>query len=117
MDSCMPRLRRQHERNITSTTWRVRLRTQATARYASLQFQIRSDVGLKFWMSCGSTKDGTWAGHDDFWFVFDESKWGIEGDMSVYRYSECGLDNVLIEGMNTVFDDDDEKSVTIPNVD
>jgi transcriptional regulator with XRE-family HTH domain len=41
----------------------------------------------------------------------------IEGDMSVYRYSECGLDNVLIEGMDTVFDDDDENAITITNVD
>ncbi|MDB5600743.1 MAG: transcriptional regulator [Xanthobacteraceae bacterium] len=36
--------------------------------------------------------------------------------MSAYRYTESGLDNVLIEGINILVDDGDEKSVTIPNI-
>ena len=36
--------------------------------------------------------------------------------MSAYRYTECGLDNVLIEGMNVLVDDGGEKSITIPNI-
>jgi transcriptional regulator with XRE-family HTH domain len=36
--------------------------------------------------------------------------------MGEYRYTECGLDNVLIEGMNVLVDDGGEKSITIPNI-
>jgi DNA-binding transcriptional regulator YiaG len=36
--------------------------------------------------------------------------------MGAYRYTECGLDNVLIEGMNVLVDDGGEKSITIPNI-
>jgi transcriptional regulator with XRE-family HTH domain len=36
--------------------------------------------------------------------------------MNVYRYSECGLDHVVIEGLTMIVDDDDETAVTIPNM-
>jgi len=36
--------------------------------------------------------------------------------MGEYRYTECGLDNVLIEGMNVLVDDGGEKAITIPNI-
>jgi transcriptional regulator with XRE-family HTH domain len=36
--------------------------------------------------------------------------------MDTYRYTECGLDNVIIEGINVMFDDGDEKTITIPNI-
>lgn len=36
--------------------------------------------------------------------------------MAAYRYTECGLDNVLIEGMNVLVDDGETKSATIPNI-
>ncbi|MBR0847100.1 helix-turn-helix transcriptional regulator [Bradyrhizobium diazoefficiens] len=36
--------------------------------------------------------------------------------MGEYRYTESGLDNVLIEGMAVLVDDGGEKSVTIPNI-
>lgn len=36
--------------------------------------------------------------------------------MGEYRYTECGLDNVLIEGMNVLVDDGGEKVITIPNI-
>jgi transcriptional regulator with XRE-family HTH domain len=35
---------------------------------------------------------------------------------STYRYTECGLDNVAIEGINVLVDDGDAKSITIPNI-
>src|ERR1043165_8059120 len=36
--------------------------------------------------------------------------------MSTYKYTDCGLDNVSIEGISVLRDDGDEKSVTIPNI-
>lgn len=36
--------------------------------------------------------------------------------MGEYRYTESGLDNILIEGMDVFVDDGGEKSVTIPNI-
>ena len=36
--------------------------------------------------------------------------------MSAYRYTESGLDNVFIEGVNLIEDDAGEDCVTIPNV-
>ncbi len=36
--------------------------------------------------------------------------------MNAYHYTECGLDNVFIEGMNAVEDDAGEKTVTIPAI-
>jgi DNA-binding transcriptional regulator YiaG len=40
----------------------------------------------------------------------------MEDEMSAYRYTECGLDNVIIEGMNVLVDDGGEKAVTFPNI-
>jgi len=34
----------------------------------------------------------------------------------VYRYTECGLDNVLIEGLAVVRDDDGDEVITLPNI-
>lgn len=34
----------------------------------------------------------------------------------MYRYTECGLDNVLIEGMTALVDDVGKNAVTIPNI-
>lgn len=36
--------------------------------------------------------------------------------MSAYHYKECGLDNVLVEGMVPSRDDDGDEVITIPNV-
>lgn len=36
--------------------------------------------------------------------------------MSAYQYTECGLDNVFIEGMNVVEDHAGEETVTIPAI-
>ena len=36
--------------------------------------------------------------------------------MKGYRYTECGLDNVFIEGIKPVVDDDKQETITIPNV-
>ncbi len=36
--------------------------------------------------------------------------------MGEYRYAECGLDSVLIEGMDVLVDDGGKKSITIPNI-
>lgn len=36
--------------------------------------------------------------------------------MGTYHYTECGLDNVFIEGMNTVQDHAGEETITIPAV-
>ena len=33
-----------------------------------------------------------------------------------YRYTECGLDNVLIHGIEVVRDDDGDKVISIPNI-
>jgi transcriptional regulator with XRE-family HTH domain len=41
---------------------------------------------------------------------------GKDAAMGEYRYTECGLDNVFIEGINVLIDDGDEKSTTIPNI-
>lgn len=35
--------------------------------------------------------------------------------MTIYRYTECGLDNVFIEGMNPCTDDHGEEVYHIPN--
>jgi DNA-binding transcriptional regulator YiaG len=40
----------------------------------------------------------------------------MEEVMGAYRYTECGLDNVMIEGMTVLVDDGGEKAMTIPNV-
>jgi DNA-binding transcriptional regulator YiaG len=40
----------------------------------------------------------------------------MEARMSAYRYTECGLDNVQIEGMTALFDDGGKKAMTIPNI-
>lgn len=36
--------------------------------------------------------------------------------MAVYHYTECGLDNVLIEGLDVVSDHAGEETVTIPAI-
>ena len=36
--------------------------------------------------------------------------------MSIYHYTECGLDNVYIEGTFIIIDDDGDEVVTIPNI-
>jgi DNA-binding transcriptional regulator YiaG len=36
--------------------------------------------------------------------------------MEAYHYKECGLDNVLIQGMMPCVDDDGDPVVTIPNI-
>jgi DNA-binding transcriptional regulator YiaG len=36
--------------------------------------------------------------------------------MSEYRYTDCGLDNVIVDGVNFVVDDARDRSVCIPNV-
>lgn len=36
--------------------------------------------------------------------------------MDAYRYTECGLDNVFIEGVASLMDDAGEECVTIPNI-
>jgi DNA-binding transcriptional regulator YiaG len=36
--------------------------------------------------------------------------------MATYRYTECGLDNVIIHGAEFIVDDDGEKVVSIPNI-
>ena len=36
--------------------------------------------------------------------------------MTTYHYKECGLDNVIIEGVMPCHDDDGDDVVTIPNV-
>ncbi len=36
--------------------------------------------------------------------------------MTVYHYTECGLDNVLIEGISPVSDDNGEAVITIPKI-
>lgn len=36
--------------------------------------------------------------------------------MSVYRYTESGLDNVFIEGVSFVTDDAGETCITVPNI-
>lgn len=36
--------------------------------------------------------------------------------MSAYHYTECGLDNVVIDGISFVTDDGGERVVSIPNV-
>jgi len=36
--------------------------------------------------------------------------------MQAYQYTECGLDNVFIEGLQVVLDDDGEEVYTIPRV-
>lgn len=36
--------------------------------------------------------------------------------MSEYRYTECGLDNVIIEGMKPTVDDDGDEVISIPYV-
>lgn len=36
--------------------------------------------------------------------------------MSAYRYTDSGLENVLIEGVNFLHDDSEEECVEIPNV-
>lgn len=36
--------------------------------------------------------------------------------MATYRYTECGLDNVIIEGVQFLADDSGEEVVCIPNV-
>jgi DNA-binding transcriptional regulator YiaG len=41
---------------------------------------------------------------------------GMEWKMEAYHYTECGLDNVLIEGMVPCKDDEGDDVCTIPNV-
>jgi DNA-binding transcriptional regulator YiaG len=36
--------------------------------------------------------------------------------MAAYHYTECGLDNVMIEGMLPCQDDDGDEVITIPNI-
>jgi|SRR5208337_138802 len=36
--------------------------------------------------------------------------------MATYRYTECGLDNVIIHGVEFIVDDDGEQVVSIPNI-
>src|ERR1700722_10798199 len=36
--------------------------------------------------------------------------------MSAYRYAESGLDNIVIEGVQSLADDSGENCITIPNV-
>lgn len=36
--------------------------------------------------------------------------------MREYRYTECGLNNVIIRGAETAIDDDGEEMYTIPNI-
>jgi DNA-binding transcriptional regulator YiaG len=36
--------------------------------------------------------------------------------MATYRYTECGLDNVIIHGVDFIVDDDGEEVVSIPNI-
>lgn len=36
--------------------------------------------------------------------------------MTAYRYTECGLDNVVIHGAKMIVDDDGEEVVYIPNI-
>jgi DNA-binding transcriptional regulator YiaG len=36
--------------------------------------------------------------------------------MTAYHYTECGLDNVMIEGLPPCVDDDGDVVITIPNV-
>lgn len=36
--------------------------------------------------------------------------------MATYRYTECGLDNVIIHGAELVIDDNGEEVVSIPNI-
>ena len=36
--------------------------------------------------------------------------------MAEYRYTECGLDNVLIVGVSFISDDAGEECIDIPNV-
>jgi len=36
--------------------------------------------------------------------------------MNAYRYTECGLDNVIVEGVTFCSDDAGEQTITIPNV-
>jgi transcriptional regulator with XRE-family HTH domain len=44
------------------------------------------------------------------------SRWGMEFKMSGYLYTECGLDNVFIEGVNFVVDDMGEETISVPNI-
>jgi DNA-binding transcriptional regulator YiaG len=39
-----------------------------------------------------------------------------EAKLATYRYTECGLDNVFIEGMTIVEDHSGEETVTIPAI-
>lgn len=43
---------------------------------------------------------------------------GERGDAAMvqYRYTECGLDNVIVDGVQFVSDDDGEQVVCIPNI-
>jgi DNA-binding transcriptional regulator YiaG len=54
--------------------------------------------------------DKGWLGNWLRWIMAMRTK------MGTYRYLECGLDNVFIEGMSARFDDDDEEVVSIPNL-
>jgi DNA-binding transcriptional regulator YiaG len=36
--------------------------------------------------------------------------------MGTYKYTECGLDNVSVEGINVLVDDGNEQNITIPNI-
>jgi DNA-binding transcriptional regulator YiaG len=40
----------------------------------------------------------------------------METEIAMYHYAECGLDNVLIEGLPPCKDDDGDDVITIPNV-
>ncbi len=39
-----------------------------------------------------------------------------KGTMTAYRYTECGLDNVIIDGISTTVDDAGETVLSIPNI-
>jgi DNA-binding transcriptional regulator YiaG len=39
-----------------------------------------------------------------------------EQSMTTYRYTECGLDNVIIHGVESIVDDTGEQVVRIPNI-
>lgn len=37
-------------------------------------------------------------------------------EIETYRYTECGLDDVIIEGLPVCVDDDEEETIAIPNI-
>ncbi len=40
----------------------------------------------------------------------------LESQMSNHHYTECGLQNVFIEGLTPVIDDDGDEIITIPAI-